>query len=74
MLEQLIKYKDESTITFVPIESLFIYDSIQYTLSNPIKINNIQEDNKIVEMINQSKIKNIYEQVSLLIAKNEEKN
>ena len=60
MLEQLIKYKDESTITFVPIESLFIYDSIQYTLSNPIKINNIQEDNKIVEMINQSKIKNIY--------------
>lgn len=60
MFEQLIKYQDESTVSFVPVESLFIYDSIQYTLSNPIKLDNIKEDDKIVEMINQSKIKKIY--------------
>ncbi len=60
MLEQLNNYKDESTLAFVPTEYSIIYDSILYTLKNIININRNYEDNRIAEIVNNSKIKKIY--------------
>ena len=60
MLEKLTEYKNESSIVFVPQLDYKFYDSINYTLGNAIKIDNVDEDERIITVINGSKIKKIY--------------
>lgn len=60
MIEELKKYKDKSSIVLLPKDNFDIYDSINYTLKNVIKIDSPNEDNCIIEMINDSKINKIY--------------
>ena len=60
MIEQLEKYKNKRNIVIVPRFDLDLKDSLEYTLNNVIEIDNVEEDNKIIELINNSKIKKIY--------------
>ena len=60
MLDKLIEYKNESSIVLVPKLDYKFYDSINYTLGNAIKIDNVDEDERIVNVINESKIEKIY--------------
>ena len=60
MLDKLIEYKNESSIVLVPKQDIKYYDSLNYTLGNAILVNNVNEDLKIIDVINNSKIKKIY--------------
>lgn len=60
MLKELMNFKDKSTLVFVPPHDLKYCDSIEYTLGNVIKIDKVDEDKKITEIINSSKINKIY--------------
>ena len=60
MIEQLEKYKNKQNIVIIPQFDLDLKDSLEYTLNNVIEIDYVEEDNKIIELINNSKIKKIY--------------
>ena len=60
MLDKLIEYKNESSIVLVPKQDIKYYDSLNYTLKNTILVDNVKEDTKIIDIINNSKIKKIY--------------
>ena len=60
MIEQLEKYKNKQNIVIIPHFDLDLKDSLEYTLNNVIEIDRVEEDNKIIELINNSKIKKIY--------------
>ena len=60
MLDKLIEYKNESSIVLVPKLDYKYYDGINYTLGNAIKIDNVDEDERIINVINESKIEKIY--------------
>lgn len=60
MIEEINKFKNENEITLLPINNYSIYDSIEYTLHNVILIDNVDDDLKIVDKINSSKIRKIY--------------
>lgn len=60
MIEQLIKLKNKETIVILPKYDLDIKDSLQNLFNNVIEIDNVLEDKKIIEIINNSKIKKIY--------------
>ena len=60
MLEKLTEYKNESSIVLVPKLDYKYYDGINYTLGNAIKIDNVDEDERIINVINESKIEKIY--------------
>ena len=60
MLEKLIEYKNESSIALVPKLDYKYYDSIKYTLGNAVIIDDVKEDERIIKIINCSKIKKIY--------------
>ena len=59
MIEQLEKYKNKQEIVLLPRFDLDLKDSLEYTLKNVIEIDKVEEDNKIIELINNSKIKKI---------------
>lgn len=60
MIEEIKKYNNKKTITFLPFCDYKFYDSINYTLGNVIKINDEEENEEIVNLINNSKIEKIY--------------
>ena len=60
MLDKIIDYINETSITLIPKTDIKIYDSLNYTLGNVIVIDNEKEDEKIIKTINESKIKKIY--------------
>lgn len=60
MLDKLIEYKNESSIVLVPKQDMKYYDSLNYTLKNAIIVDNVKEDTRIIDSINNSKIKKIY--------------
>ena len=60
MIEELKKYSNKSSVVFLPKCDLSIYDSLEYTLNNVIKIDLEKEDSEIINNINNSKIKKIY--------------
>ena len=60
MLDKLIEYKNESSIVLVPKQDMKYYDSLNYTLKNAILVDNVKEDTRIIDIINNSKIKKIY--------------
>lgn len=60
MIEQLENYKNKQEIVLLPRFDLDLKDSLEYTLKNVIEIDKVEEDNKIIELINNSKIKKIY--------------
>ena len=60
MINELEKYKNKDTIVLLPSLDLKYYDSVNHTLGNVIIVNEEIEDNKIIEIINKSKIKKIY--------------
>ena len=60
MLDKLIEYKNESSIVLVPKQDIKYYDSLNYTLGNAIIVDNVKEDTRIIDIINNSKIKKIY--------------
>ena len=60
MLDKLIEYKNESSIVLVPKQDIKYYDSLNYTLKNTILVDNVKEDTRIINIINNSKIKKIY--------------
>lgn len=60
MIEQLENFKNKQNIVLVSRFDLDIKDSLEYTLNNVIEIDYVQEDNKIIDLINTSKIKKIY--------------
>ena len=60
MLEKIAEYKNESRIVLVPKNDIKCYDSLNYTLGNAILVDNVKEDLKIIDAINNSNIKKIY--------------
>ena len=60
MLDKLIEYKNESSIVLVPKQDMKYYDSLNYTLKNAIIVDNVKEDTRIIDIINNSNIKKIY--------------
>lgn len=60
MLEKIYEYKNESSIVLVPPTDMKHYDSVNYTLGNAIEVDNFEADEKIITVINESKIKKIY--------------
>lgn len=60
MIEQLENYKNKQEIVLLPRFDLDLKDSLEYTLKNVIEIDKVDEDNRIIELINNSKIKKIY--------------
>ena len=60
MLDKLIEYKNESSIVLVSKQDIKYYDSLNYTLKNVIIVDNVKEDTRIINIINNSKIKKIY--------------
>ena len=60
MINELEKYKNKDTIVLLPSFDFKYYDSVNHTLGNVIIVNEETEDNKIIEIINKSKIKKIY--------------
>ena len=60
MIEQLNKYKTKNAIVFLPKNCTYLEDSITYTLKNVINFDKEKEDNQIIDIINNSKIKKIY--------------
>ena len=60
MLDGILKFKNESSITFVPKLDYKYYDSINYSIKNAIKIDDVYEDKQITDAINNSAIKKIY--------------
>ena len=60
MKEELIKYKNCDVIVILPILDLEIFDSLNYTIGNIIKLDKIEDEKGIVDIINTSKIKKIY--------------
>ncbi len=60
MIEELKKYSNKSSVVFLPKCDLSIYDSLEYTLNNVVKIDLEKEDSEIINTINNSKIKKIY--------------
>ena len=60
MLDGILKFKNESSITFVPKLDYKYYDSINYSIKNAIKIEDVYEDKQILDAINNSAIKKIY--------------
>lgn len=60
MLDKLIEYKNESSIVLVPKQDIKYYDSLNYTLKNAILVDDLREDSRIIDIINNSKIKKIY--------------
>ena len=57
MLDGILKFKNESSITFVPKLDYKYYDSINYSIKNAIKIEDVYEDKQITDAINNSAIK-----------------
>lgn len=60
MIEELNKYKNKQHIVFLPNYDLEIFDSLEFTIGNIIKINNISNNKEVINILNQSKIKKIY--------------
>ena len=60
MLEKIYEYKNESSIVLVPPTDMKYFDSVNYTLGNAIEVDNFEADEKIITVINESKIKKIY--------------
>ena len=60
MIEEIKKYKNKKTITFLPICDYKFYDSINYTLKHVIKLDIEEQNEEIVNLINNSKIEKIY--------------
>lgn len=60
MLDKIIDYINETSITLIPKTDLKIYDSLNYTLGNIIVIDNEKENERIIKTINESNIKKIY--------------
>lgn len=60
MIKDLNKYKNKSSIVILPVVNWDMYDSFECTLKNVIKIDVIDEDEEIINIINNSKIKKIY--------------
>ena len=60
MLDGILKFKNESSIAFVPKLDYKYYDSINYLIKNAIKIEDVYEDKQITDAINNSAIKKIY--------------
>lgn len=60
MIEKLKELINKENITFLPICDYKFYDSIDYTLKNVVKINCEEENEEIINIINNSKIKKIY--------------
>ena len=60
MIEEIKKYKTKQHIVLLPKYDLEIYDSLNNTLGNVIKLSNITNSKEIVNIINSSKIKKIY--------------
>ena len=59
MIDKLNEFKDKSSIVLVPKNDIKYYDSLNYTLGNAIIVD-IKEDEKVVDIINESKISKIY--------------
>jgi len=60
MLEQIEKLKNKQHIVIMPQKNQDIIESLENTLGNIITIGNEQEEKKVVELINNSKLKKIY--------------
>ena len=60
MKEKLLKYKDKNSIVILPLTDLDIVDSLENTIGNAIKLDNVDDEKDIISIINTSKIKKIY--------------
>ena len=60
MIEEIKKHKNKQHIVLLPKYDLEIYDSLNNTLGNVIKITNIIDYKEVVNIINTSKLKKIY--------------
>jgi len=60
MIEEIKKYKNKKHIVLLPKSDLEIYDSLNNTLGNIIKLNNTSNNKEIIKILNESKIEKIY--------------